>query len=206
MELSKVRLQRPQRGRTNKRLVPAKPTMSQEEAEQAERVRQQAEQELLAMCEADGDEVQTDRKKKPQKKSKKKKPSQASNRAAVDDGASAEGEVDDGASARAAVDDGASAEGKVDDVGTTVCAAGDAEGTYDRSRDAANLLLAQTIQEVRSQQPSQQGLARLEASLAQATSADQELITQATQQRKAIRGKLKKLRARSSVLHKRRLL
>ena len=65
---------------------------------------------------------------------------------------------------------------------------------FDRSRDVANALLAQTIQEVSSQQPSEHSMACLDAALAQATSTDGDIIAQATQQRKAIKSKLKKLK------------
>ena len=134
--------------------------MSQEEAEQAEKARQQAEQELLAMYEG----VEGHSKKKSKKK---KKVFKKHNTVILESGAGAEGELFGGS-----------------EVG----------GSDGGSRDAANALPTQTLQTVCNQPPSQHGVAQLEASLAQATSTDQNLIAQATQQRKAIRGKLKKLR------------
>ena len=80
-ELSKLRLQRFSRRRTNKQQAVKPAQMSQEEAEQAELARQQAELELLAML--DGDD----------QSKKKKKASKNSNNAVIDDGAGAEGEM-----------------------------------------------------------------------------------------------------------------
>ena len=149
---------------------------------QAEQARQQAEEELLAMCE--GDVAQP---KKKKKSPKKKKAAAANSSSKEGSGPDAKGSLvvvmNEVKEVEAALDF-AAAEGEE----ASVCS------EEASSRDAANALLGQAIEQVSSRQPSKHGMACLEAALAQATSADQELIAQATQQRKAIRGKLKKLR------------
>ena len=60
-------------------------------------------------------------------------------------------------------------------------------------QDAIELLLNNSTGQGTAE-ASEQAIACLEAALVQATSADEELIAQATQQRKAIKGKLKKLK------------
>ena len=147
-----------------------------QQLQQAERARQQAEQELLAMWENEGQS----KKKKKKKKSKKKKPSQSSNQNVVDNGAGGEGEL--------------IGRSEVERSDTTLHPTAEGEDAFDKSRDAANELLAQTIQDVSNQHPSKHGMAHLDAALAQATSADAEFIAQAKQQRKAIKNKLKKLK------------
>ena len=147
---------------------------------QAEQARQQAEEELLAMCE--GDVAQP----KKKKKSPKKKKAAANSSSKEGSGPDAKGSLvvvmNEVKEVEAALDF-AAAEGE--EASSSVCSA---------DRDAANALLGQAIEQVSTQLPSEQGMACLEAALAQTTSADQELIAQATQLRKAIRGKLKKLR------------
>jgi hypothetical protein len=182
LEREMLKLQRRPRCRNNKQLD-VKPALSQEEAQQAEKARQQAELELLAMCEGEG---------QSKKKSKKKSKVSNSNSEALDVS---------GAGAEAVANSGAGPEGELFVPGSEVVRAGAAPhlavedgGAPDRSRDVANALLAKAIQEASSQQPGEHVMSRLEAALTQATSANEELIAQATQQRKAIKGKLKRLR------------
>ena len=174
LERELVKIDRLSRRRSTKQQV--KPTLSLEEAERAEKARQQAERELLAMCEGT-ESVSQSKKKKPKKKK-----------------SGADAEV--GAAAGAAANRKATEVQQVEtkELQPVLAEAGHSKAVPDTNRDSANSLLRQTIHDISNVQPSEQCLAHLEDSLAQATSASQQLIANATQLRKTIKLKLKKLR------------